>query len=796
MNLIKCLPFLFMLLFIQLDLTAQGEKYSRIKVFLGEQSIEDLDNLGIEADHGKYAPGRYLINEFSESEIDLIENAGFEYEVIVDDLIANYILMNSQGAPIKERTVDCSDSGMEDSEVPVNYTAGSLGGYFTYQEMLDNLDAMATQYPNLISPRAEVSDVMTHEGRPLYWVKISDNPNQDETDEPEALYTALHHAREPNSLSQMIYFMWYVLENYENDEELQFLLNNSELYFMPCVNPDGYLFNEANYPDSYWRKNRRDNGDGTYGVDLNRNYGYEWAFDNNGSSPNPSSQTYRGPGPFSEPETQNVKIFCEAHEFQIGLNYHTYGNLLIYPWGFSDSPTSEANTFFTLADAMTKENNYFAGTGSETVGYTVNGTSDDWMYGEELTKPKIYSMTPEVGPGSYGFWPPSFEVINLNKTALQQNITTARLLHNYGVAEEQNDYVLEALDNDFDYTIKKFGLKEGILTVSITALSNNVESIGAPVSHDLAIGESDAGTIAYTLTADIAGGEEVKFLFSVDDGDLIRHDTITQLFGTSTPIFVESGDNFDNWENSSADSEWAVTTNEFHSAPSSITDSPNGQYDGNTYNEITLSNSIDLAAAESATLRYWAKWDIEAGYDFVQILLSNDGQNWTPACGKYTHPGNSDQAEGEPLYDGSSDWVLEEIDLSDCIGGDLHIKFVLESDGGLEMDGFYFDDMEVLVIDNTVKTVELSEQQFELYQNRPNPARDYTIIAFNSEIDLNDAQLLIYNSVGVLMQESNLSGDNFQRLEVATDQWPAGIYFYQVKKANEVTPLKKMTILK
>lgn len=86
-----------------------------------------------------------------------------------------------------------------------------------------------------------------------------------------------------------------------------------------------------------WRKNRRDNLDGTFGIDLNRNYGYNWGFDDDGSSPFTGDETYRGTVPFSEPETQIMRDFVNSRSFRIALNYHTFGNLLIYPWGYDYS---------------------------------------------------------------------------------------------------------------------------------------------------------------------------------------------------------------------------------------------------------------------------------------------------------------------------------------------------------------------------------------------------------------------------------------------------------------------------
>ena len=107
----------------------------------------------------------------------------------------------------------------------------------------------------------------TWEGRSLYWLKISNNPNVNQS-KPQVLYTAIHHAREPESLVELVYYMWYLLENYNTNAEIKYLVDNLEMYFVPCVNPDGYIYNYTTNPNGggLWRKNRRNNGDGTYGV--------------------------------------------------------------------------------------------------------------------------------------------------------------------------------------------------------------------------------------------------------------------------------------------------------------------------------------------------------------------------------------------------------------------------------------------------------------------------------------------------------------------------------------------------
>ncbi|MBK7856091.1 MAG: zinc carboxypeptidase [Bacteroidetes bacterium] len=312
---------------------AQQEKYSRVKVWLTNKNITELASLGIDVTEGDHRPGVWFITEMSQSELNRLKQASFKTDVIVDDVKAFRI--QQKPSPKRTAAFPCATSSAPDYPQPQNFTLGSMGGFFTYQEMLDMLDSMASKYPNLITVKQPINALTTNDGNQLLWVKISDNPNTNET-EPEVLYSALHHAREPAGLSNLIYYMWYLLENYSTITEIQSLVDNTEMYFVPCVNPDGYQYNELTDPlgGGFWRKNRLDNLDGTFGVDPNRNYGYNWGFDDTGSSPFTGDETYRGTNPFSEVENQTMQDFCNAHEFKLAFNYHTFGNLLIYPWGY------------------------------------------------------------------------------------------------------------------------------------------------------------------------------------------------------------------------------------------------------------------------------------------------------------------------------------------------------------------------------------------------------------------------------------------------------------------------------
>ena len=142
--------------------------------------------------------------------------------------------------------------------------------------------------------------------------------------EEKVLYTAIHHAREPMSMSQTIFFMWYLLENYGTDPEVTYLVDNTQMFFVPCINPDGYIHNEVQDPNGggMHRKNKNPSvGSTNPGVDLNRNYSYGW--NTTGVSPNENNDTYPGTSAFSEPETQAIQWLVEYHNIRSALSSAT-----------------------------------------------------------------------------------------------------------------------------------------------------------------------------------------------------------------------------------------------------------------------------------------------------------------------------------------------------------------------------------------------------------------------------------------------------------------------------------------
>jgi hypothetical protein len=754
--------------------TAQTAHYKRVKLMANSIQLQKLSIEGLSIDHG-YRKGKALIVEISDDELAIVKSQHVPYEILIDDLEKFYAHQNDGidfQALYKSFKSNAGCGNGNTYAVPSNFNLGSYAGFMTYQEMLNNIDSMAAKYPNIIKSKADFDTIVTIQNRPVYWLKISDNPNTDEA-EPEMLFTAVHHAREPTSMSEVIFFMWYLFENYATNPEIKYLVDNTELYFVPCVNPDGYLYNEQTNSSGggMWRKNRRANSNGTFGVDLNRNYGYMWG-NNTGSSPTPSSDTYRGTAPFSEPEVRMMKRFCESHHFITALNSHTYGNDLIYPWGHqTDSLTPDSTLFDRWGKKMVEENGYVSGLGTATIGYYTNGDSDDWMYGEQNTKSKIFSMTPEVGAdvAPSGFWPPANQIIGICIDDASMNLMAVRLLTAYAELKDKSSNNVTSTSFYQKYSLERLGYDStASYQVSVQPLLN-VVSVGGSINYPhLNLFDIKNDSILVQVNSGLQDGDLIKYVLELNQGGFTYRDTITKMFGTG---LITYSNDCSSANGTTTNGSWGISTALYHSAPSSITDSPTGNYTDNASSEIVLNDTINLVGITDPELRFWTRWNTEAGYDYVQVMASGiNASNWTALCGLYTKTGNANQAVGEPLYDGSMNtWVEERMSLSNYIGQKIKIKFVITADANTNYDGFYFDDLTVKVFgDSTVgiKNVSLNSE-ITAY---PNPTTQNLTIINNS----NNSNLIISNTLGEEVKRIKVA--NGQKIMINISDLPNGLY--------------------
>lgn len=307
--------------------------------------------------------------------------------------------------------------------------------YHNYDSMTQLLFNISEQYSEIVHLE---SIGETFEKRSIWMMKISDNPRQDEG-EPGVLLMGAHHGNEKPSYESLIFFLKQIVEFYYNEdsdndgdgikneddfdgidndhdgfidedpseERIQSLIKETEIFVIPMVNPDGVEFN--------WRKNRAPNygSFGTaeditsYGVDLNRNYGYLWylPFIKPLKYMLPfiiidQSWNYRGEHAFSELETQAIRDFVVSHDnIKISLSYHSYSEVILYPWMHTSLETKDEKMFITIGENISKIDGYklmkHGWAGREYLiprfGGTI-GTSENWLYASQ----GIFSFTMEL----------------------------------------------------------------------------------------------------------------------------------------------------------------------------------------------------------------------------------------------------------------------------------------------------------------------------------------------------------------------------------------------------------------
>lgn len=497
---------------------AQTGPYVRVKFEATKAQLLKISKDGVDLEH-LTKTGKYLFLEVSREEMQTLRKTIKSIELVETDLSTYYA---------NRALIDLNKNTENSMNVvpPPGFKLGSMGGFLTYSEMVSMLDSMRRKYPTLISVKKSIGNTL--ENNVQYVVKISDNPDKEEAQEKQVLYDAMHHAREPQAMMQMMYYMWYIMDRYVNQDPLaKYIIDNRELYFIPIVNPDGYLYNQSTNPNGggMWRKNRSSNSDGTRGVDLNRNYSYDWGYDDNGSSPQGNSNTFRGPSAFSEPETQNMRNFVNSKKIKSNLSYHTFGGYLIYPFGAKENYYTPDSTMFRLyADSLTKENGYSAGTVFETLNYFANGGSCDWMYGD-TSHSKIFSFTPEVGFSNDGFWPLPSRIIPLCEENIAPNLSLATYaLNGLDVNVEDTIFTQPGIDQVINVSYFSAGLESNkkiksylefsdpnlIINNSDTLNISGINTFGyVDKTFNIKLGANTNDTISYRIVTQI--GQDIQY---------------------------------------------------------------------------------------------------------------------------------------------------------------------------------------------------------------------------------------------------------------------------------------------
>lgn len=498
-----------------------------------------------------------------------------------------------------------------------------MGGFMTLSEIETTLDSMLLENLTIMD---KIPLGQSIEGREIYAYKISDNAKADE-DEPECMFTAAIHAREVITPLVVINVMKHLLSGYHLDPDITFLIDNREMFFVVPVNPDGYYHNEVTNPNGggMWRKNRRSNGDGTFGVDLNRNYGYEWGYDDEGSSPYTNDPTYRGTGPFSEPETQHMRDFTIARDFVITVYFHSYGNLILWPWGYDYLVTPDENLFQIMGDSMAIHNGYQPKAAHGL--YPANGVTDDWGYGEQTLKNKNLAFTFEVGSSSDGHWADAHRIDELVAENLEPTLFLIRTAgHPYGLLPPTTPDLFVADSSDSIAFDVSWSLSDSLNPAVAFEL---VELTDYGLVSDSANDFDNWSNNQFELHNGRFHSHPTSFYSQNDNGSV-------KFFDSEEPIEIAAGDTLRFWTFFDIEDDYdyayvEVSTDGSNYAPieGTITTSsdPNGinrghGITGNSSGWVEAFFDLSSYAGQSVTVRfsyYTDQWVIEEGIYFDDI---------------------------------------------------------------------------------------------------------------------------------------------------------------------------------
>jgi len=328
------------------------------------------------------------------------------------------------------------------------------GKFHSYDQTVTEFKALAASNPSLARYTKLGS---SFEGRDIFALKISKDVSTDDASKPDVLITGCHHAREWISVESPVYFANQLLSGYTTDDSIKYLVDHLQIWIVPIVNPDGLNFTQnvpsgQSDPARLWRKNRRPLSFGSclssVGVDLNRNYNYEWRLqgdtactdycssdrscisDDIGASDDPQSEIYRGPQPESEPEVRAIKSLVDDpnRHFRAQVDYHNYSQLILYPWGYAPFGTDDAKTLSTLAQRMSDDlfgvDRVLYKPEQAVDLYALTGSSIDYAYGvNHVPAPFVVEMRPFC----CDFDVPESEIPAVN----QENWAAARSLLNW-----------------------------------------------------------------------------------------------------------------------------------------------------------------------------------------------------------------------------------------------------------------------------------------------------------------------------------------------------------------------------
>ncbi|SDS14311.1 Fibronectin type III domain-containing protein [Formosa sp. Hel1_31_208] len=794
---------LIVLLLLIVQSSFAQDKNSRVKITNpSERTIQNIALQGIDLSCGAKHEGEDLIIELSETEINSLRQNNINFTIEIDDLQQFYSKRAERNLPIANAQLEAAKASARanaaqrssissvlmdniiqytgcdeiDFVEPQNFNLGTMAGCLRYSEMKSELDDMYTYSQtnglDIVSQKANASSTgqktwgnptnnfvnqqnngpATYSGvgstrwdpETIWYVRITGNQSTaPEGSKPQMLFTSMIHSREVSALMNNIYFMWYIIENYDTDPAIQELVDNNELYFVPVVNPDGLRWNETIAPSGggLQRKNLRPNTGGTgtnRGVDLNRNFDYFWGFNNIGSSGTQTASNYRGPAPESEPETQIMVDFITSRSIKSGVWNHSYANSVPHPYGgIPTQATDREDEYYRWHEEMTRYNRYLYGA---TIFYESNGLPDDWMMGgapdnngSTGSGQGIIATTPEHG--GQGFWPTPSTIVPIAKQSMRISLGTAYYGGKYAKLHDLTQSNISTTSNvDLDFGIERIGQTPSDFTVTVTPISSNIVSIsspptesGIPIQTTTIPSNQNQRTVTATMQLNpaITANEKIEYNVTLSNDDGVIYEANYEKYYQPTLLFDHDPDatGLTGWTQVGG---WNNTSSDAYSGTDALS---TGTYSTNATKTLTTTNSYDFSNSNEVLIQFYSKWDIERNYDFVEILGSPDGgSSWISLCGNYTKPNATSSTTGHDnksgtyanfqanssgqIYDGDrmDNWVMEEIVIDNTYASllssnDVRIRFRFRTDAlnvnenyTTTNDGFFIDDFKIISV--------------------------------------------------------------------------------------------------
>jgi len=462
------------------------------------------------------------------------------------------------------------------------------GAYHSLAEIYAQFENIALSNPAIA--KLCTLDIRSWENNPILALKLSDNVNSEESSEPEILFMGCHHAREWPTLEINAFIADTLTSAYGLDPDITAYLDDNQIWIVPCVNPDGFYYDYSYYETygsyAWWRKNLRDNdSNGSFnvnvdGVDLNRNYpgsldlsrdgewGVVWL---DAATHDNGYDTYCGPYGMSEPELQAIKSLIEAHDFVASISWHTYSELVMWPWGYNGTNKTEYDDLLiALGDSIAGRITTQSGSGTYTpqqssILYPTSGDSDDWLYG-------------------YSMYARGKNLLPFTIEACEDFIPAAGAL----------DQVVRENFHGAEYLIQQAGSIKSTLRPMAMPPEN--------LSDDYATGSD----FVLVWRKSQKGASPSKYAVR----ELSGFSTITDGFETTGDLWKLEGG-------------FASSTARYHSGSKSL-------YSGQGNDIISvMTTKRPIKTTSGDSLSFWCWYDTEPLYDVVVVETSLDGRNWT-----------------------------------------------------------------------------------------------------------------------------------------------------------------------